>query len=181
MGIDTLVYRDELIKAMEMLAQDERTIFIGQTVAYPGSRFTYGTLEKVPPEKRIEMPVTENMQMGISAGLALAGYLPVSIYPRMDFLLYAGDQLVNHLDKLNDRSRGKFNPKVIIRAVIGGRNPYPGPQHCQDHTDAFKLMLTNIDVVRIDHASQIMPAYRNALESERSTLITEVGDLSAAK
>ncbi len=181
MSIDTLVYRDELIKAMEMLAQDERTIFIGQTVAYPGSRFTYGTLEKVPQEKRIEMPVTENMQMGISAGLALAGYIPVSIYPRMDFLLYAGDQLVNHLDKLKDRSQGKFNPKVIIRAVIGGRNPYPGPQHCQDHTEAFKLMLTNVDVVRLDHAADIIPIYRRALESERSTLVIEQGDQSAQK
>lgn len=181
MSIDALVYRDELIKAMEMLSQDERTIFIGQTVAYPGSRFTYGTLEKVPQEKRIEMPVTENMQMGISTGLALAGYIPISIYPRVDFLLYAGDQLVNHLDKLNERSQGRFNPKVIIRAVIGGRNPYPGPQHCQDHTEAFRLMLTNVDVVRIDDAIQILPTYRSALESSRSTLVIEQGDLSSQK
>ncbi len=181
MALDTLVYRDELMKAMELLAQDERTIFLGQTVGYPGSRFTYGTLEKVPFSKRIEMPVAEEFQMGASIGLALAGYIPISIYPRFDFLLLAANQLVNHLDKMEEMSSGQFKPKVIIRTIIGSRHPYPGPQHCQDHTDAFKLMLTNVDVVRLNEARDIVPAYQRALENERSTLLIEIGDLSIKK
>ena len=53
--------------------------------------------------------------MGISTGLALSGYVPVTCYPRFDFLLLAMNQLVNHLDKIRVMSNNEFQPKVIIR------------------------------------------------------------------
>ena len=56
-------YRSEMQKAMAMLAEDSRTIFLGQTVAFPGSRFTYATLADVPLEKRVELPIMEDTQM----------------------------------------------------------------------------------------------------------------------
>ena len=171
-------YRGALKQAMEMLAQDERVIFLGQTVGYSGSRYTYGTLEDVAREKRIELPIMEEAQMGISTGLALAGYIPVSIYPRCDFLLLAANQLINHLDKMAEMSEGEFNPRVIIRAVVGGREPvYPGPQHCQDHTEQFRSMLHNVDVVKLTDYREIVPAYRKALNNDRSTLLIDFGDL----
>ena len=43
--------------------------------------------------------------MGLSLGLALQGFVPVSIYPRIDFLLSATNQLVNHLDKIRLMSK----------------------------------------------------------------------------
>ncbi len=93
-------YSLELKKAMEMLAQDERVLFLGQTVGFPGSRFTYKTLKDIPLEKRIELPIMEEAQMGICTGLALGGYIPVSVYPRFDFVLLAANQFINHLDKI---------------------------------------------------------------------------------
>lgn len=173
-------YCTELKKAVEMLAQHEKTIFLGQTVAYPGSRFTYKLFVDIPLEKRIEVPIIEDMQMGISNGLAQKGFIPVSVYPRLDFLLLATNQLVNHLDKMEEMSSGQYNPKVIIKATVGMTNPYPGPQHCKDYTSEFKSMLKNVDVVRLERADDIMPAYRKALESSRSTLLIDVGDLHYA-
>ena len=111
-------YGIELKKAMEMLAQDERVLFLGQTVGFPGSRFTYKTFKDIPLEKRIELPIIEEAQMGICAGLALGGYIPVSVYPRFDFVLLAANQLVNHHDKLEELSDGQFKPKVIINTVV---------------------------------------------------------------
>lgn len=159
---------------MRLLA-DKGAIFIGQSVAYPG--WAYDSLQGVPMFQRIEFPVAEELQLGVATGLALQGYLPVSIYPRMDFLLRALDQLVNHLDKLAEMSQGQFNPKVIIRTRVGPKAPlYAGPQHCQDHTAAFREMLTNIDVVRITSLEGIIPAYTMALTSDRSTLVVEALD-----
>jgi len=171
-------YRSEIKKAMELLSENSRVVFLGQTVGYPGSRFTYGTLESIPREKRIELPIMEEVQMGMSIGLALEGYIPVSIYPRFDFILLTMNQLVNHLDKIEEMSQGQFKPKVIIRTVVGSREPlYPGPQHCQDYTESLKNMLTNIDVVRLDKSEIIVPTYEKALYSHRSSLIIELGDL----
>ena len=95
-------------KAMKLLA-DHGAIFVGQSVRYPGAMFA--SLDGVPMEQRIEFPIAENLQMGFCTGLAMTGHLPVCIYPRMDFMLLALDQLVNHIDKMNPQ------PTVIIRTA----------------------------------------------------------------
>ncbi len=71
-------YFDELCRAMELLARDDRTLFLGQAVACPGTGMT-NTLKNVPRTKLFEMPVTEELQMGVSTGLALTGLVPVTI------------------------------------------------------------------------------------------------------
>src|ERR1700691_838803 len=68
-------YFDEMCRAMEFLAQDKRTIFLGQAVACPGTAMS-NTLKNVDPKKLLELPVTEEMQMGMSTGLALGGHVP---------------------------------------------------------------------------------------------------------
>lgn len=178
-----MTYKDEIIKAMLLLAKNKKTIFLGQSVAYPGSAI-YGTCKDIPKSKKIELPLIEDAQMGISIGLSLEGYIPVSIYPRFDFLIVATNQLVNHLDKIEKMSVGRYKPKVIIRTVVGSTKPlYPGEQHCSDYTDAYKCMLKNIEVVKLTKSEDIVPAYKNALErkDEKSTLLIEVADMYSDK
>lgn len=163
-----------LNQAMRMLA-DAGAFFIGQGVAADGVA-TYESFAGVPSGKRLETPVVEELQLGIGIGLAIQDptCLPVLVYPRIDFLLRAMDQLVNHLDKLPVMSCGQFVPKVIIRTRVGGRVPLdPGPQHSQDHSAAFALMLTTVDVRKITSPSAILPTYQAALDSPRSSLIVE--------
>lgn len=154
---------NELNRAMLMLAAQPGAVFIGQGVAADGVA-TFDSLEGVPMEQRIETPVVEELQIGMGIGMSLQGYLPILIYPRMDFLLRAADALVNHLDKLDYMSAGQFRPKVIIRTRVGKRVPLDaGPQHSQNHAAAFDLMLTKVDVREIVNASYIMPIYEAAL------------------
>lgn len=174
----TMKYRDEIVRAMEMLGQDPRTIFIGQCVGYPGNAITK-TLANVPAEKKIELPVFEEVQMGMSIGMTFEGLIPVTIYPRINFLLLAMNQLMNHLDKISSITQGQAKPKVIIKTVIGSERPlFPGVQHSGDYTDAFKHVLKNVEVIRLDEPEQIYPAYEKALTREdgKSTLLIEWGD-----
>lgn len=171
-------YQEALTQAMDYLAQDKRTIFIGQAVAVPGTIMS-PTFAEVPDDKKIELPVAEELQMGMSLGLALNGFIPISIYPRWNFMLLAIGQLVNHLDKISEMSRGGYKPKVIIRTGIGATKPVnPGPQHLGDYTNALRLMLTNIEVIRLNEIGDILPAYRKALQREdgKSTILVEWGD-----
>ena len=107
-------YFDELKKSMNYLAVNEKTIFIGQAVEVPGTAMT-NTLKGINPKKLLELPVAEEMQMGITTGLALDGNIPVSIFPRWNFVLLAMNQLINHLDKVNIMSNNGFKTKAIIR------------------------------------------------------------------
>ena len=166
---------------MDFLAQHPDTIFIGQAVVYEGTAM-YSTLKDVPLDRKVEMPVCEDLQAGITNGLALYGKIPVSIYPRWNFLLLAVNQLVNHLDKLPEFSG--YPTKAIIRTGIGSICPLnPQIQHVGDFTDAFKLMLKNIEVIRLDEPEEIFPAYKKALERTdgKSTLLVEWGDFYSKK
>ncbi|MDO8707003.1 MAG: hypothetical protein Q7J84_18910 [Sulfuricaulis sp.] len=156
--------------AMLMLAADPRTVFVGQSVRYDGAAI-YHSLEGVPMEKRLEMPVIEDFQLGYCTGLALTGKLPVCIYPRMDFMLLAMNQLVNHLDKLPGFG---WHPKVIIRCRVGQKKPLDaGPQHTQNHTHAFRQMLTTVEVLEVCKPAHVTEAYNLALQNKHSTLIVE--------
>lgn len=158
--------------AMKMLAQDERTVFVGQSVAYDGAAI-YHSLDGVPMEKRLEFPVVENLQLGYCTGLSLTGKLPICIFPRMDFMLLAMDQLVNHLDKLPLYG---WKPKVIIRCRVGQKKPLDaGPQHTQNHTHAFAWMLKNVRVTEVQTADQVTMAYQRALDFPGSSIIVENG------
>ena len=171
-------YREEIVKAMQLLNKESNTLFLGQSVEYSG-HLLFNTLEDagVPMGKRIEMPVAEDMQMGISIGLSLRGYLPISIYPRMDFLIMAMNQLVNHLDKMEEYSHGEYSPKVIIRTAIASKSPlYPGIQHCQDYTTALRYILKKVNIRKLEYPEDIMMAYKNALLDERSTILIEEVD-----
>jgi pyruvate/2-oxoglutarate/acetoin dehydrogenase E1 component len=176
-------YFDELCRAMDFLAQDQRIMFLGQAVACPGTAMT-NTLKNVAREKLLEMPVTEDLQMGMANGLALTGIVPVCIYPRWNFLLCAVSQVVSHLDKLSAMSDGGYQPKVIIRTGIGSERPlHPQFQHVGDFTDAFRLMCKNIEVIRLDEPQDIFPAYQKGLERTdgKSTIIVEYGDYYSEK
>jgi len=166
-----MTYLGELTRAMAMLAADPRTLFVGQAVAYPGQR-AHETFAYVPMDRRIEMPVAENFQMGFSTGLSLQGNVVLSFFPRMDFLICAMDQLVNHLDKLPELGAGDL--KVIIRTAIGANYPLdPGPQHRQDYRDALKLMLHSIPVIDLPDAQSVVPRYQRALEMKGACIVVE--------
>ena len=176
-------YADELKRAMNLLAKDPRVIFLGQAVACPGTAMS-NTLVDVAPEQLLELPVDEEMQMGMTNGLALAGRIPVSIFPRWNFLLLAMNQVVNHLDKFSVMSNGGYRPKAIIRTGIGSERPlHPQHQHVGDYTDALRAMCTTIEVIRLEEPEQVVPAYAHALERSdgRSTLLVEYGDFYSEK
>jgi len=41
----------------------------------------YDTVKDISADKKIEMPVFGDTQMGISIGLSIAGYIPVGLFP----------------------------------------------------------------------------------------------------
>lgn len=169
-------YFAELTRAMALVAAPANAVFLGQGVACGGTTMA-DTFRDVPQEKRLEMPVAEDLQMGMAIGMALDGMLPVCIFPRWNFLYCATNQLVNHLDRLPLYSAGGYRPKVIIRTAVPSSKPFdPGPQHDDDATQAFRHLLRTVRIVTLPDAESIVPAYAAALASEWPTLLVEYTD-----
>ena len=169
-------YKDEIIRSMEWLSEKEDTIFFGQSVLYSGNAI-YNTLNTLPEEKRLELPVFEEIQMGMSTGMALEGLVPISCFPRFDFFMRCMDALVNHLDKMQNMTEETFKPKVIMRTSIGAKEPLDGGiQHTQDYTMSLKSMLHEVDVVLLEEPDNIFTEFQSAYNADRSTLLVEYGD-----
>jgi pyruvate/2-oxoglutarate/acetoin dehydrogenase E1 component len=174
-------YKEELDRAMEWLATKSNTIFMGQAIGFSGHAIS-NTMSKVPQDKRVELPVFEELQMGIATGMALEGWVPITCYPRFDFFILSLNQLINHLDKIQDMSQGDMKPKVIIRVAVGSKLPFSaGPQHTQNYTEAMKIMLTEVNVVELTEPEQIFDAFVDAYNSDKPTLVIEYSDYYGTK
>ena len=171
-------YFDELKKSMDFLGADNKTFFIGQAVEYAGTAMT-NTLKDISLKQKIELPVAEEMQMGMTLGMAMDGLNVVSIFPRWNFLLYSINQLINHIDKYKIMNGDNFSGKIIIRTSIGSERPlHPQYQHVGDYTDPIKKMSTNIDIIKLNEADDVFLSYKKAYTRKdgKSTILVEYGD-----
>lgn len=173
-----MTYFEELQSAMGILAEHPDTLFIGQAVEYEGTGL-YDSLKHIPADKKLELPVAEYFQCGLANGMAIAGMVPISTFPRWNFLLMGADQIVNHLDKFSLLSKGRCRPKVIIRVAVGSEHPVdPQWQHKGNFSDAFRSMLLTMEVVELHTAKDIVPEYVRAYDRTDgvSTILVEYAD-----
>jgi acetoin:2,6-dichlorophenolindophenol oxidoreductase subunit beta len=78
----------------------------------------------------IDTPVSEAACTGAAVGASLCGLKPIVVHPRIDFMLYAMDAVVNQAAKWSHMVGGQANPGVTIRAIIN-RGGEQGAQHSQ--------------------------------------------------
>jgi pyruvate/2-oxoglutarate/acetoin dehydrogenase E1 component len=169
-------YIEEVDKGMQLLADDNRTVIMGQAVQYKGHAVTRQA-QFWPEDRRLELPVAEDFQTGMALGMSLEkNIIPVSIYPRMNFLICAANQLLNHIDKW--AAMGSDHPHIILKAVVGSSYPLdPGQQHKADWAHELDSMCQDVMVHNLLYAHQVEPAYNAAISLPRPHLIIEHGDL----
>ncbi len=126
-------YGTAIRSAFEYLLEKYPEVFvIGQGLWSPwyvGNTMT--DLDKKFGKSRvIDTPVSESACTGTAVGASLAGMKPIVVHPRMDFMLYAMDAIVNQAAKWSHMTGGQGHPGVTIRAIIN-RGGEQGAQHSQ--------------------------------------------------
>ena len=172
-----LNYKNAIINSMDFLGKDPSIIFVGYNIKKESA--ANDTLKNIDSNKLFETPVAENLMLSMAIGLSIENYIPVVFFERFDFILNAMDALVNHLDKIKIISQGEYNPKVIIRIVVGGRKKpfFTGLTHIQDFTENIKSFVS-FPVYKLPLSyTGICDIYKNALISNESTIIIEEKDL----
>lgn len=165
----SLSYKDAVKEAMTKLGK-QKYVFLGYSIT-PGDAM--GTLVKVPNDQKIEMPVAENLMVGMAIGMSLEGICPVVYFERHDFMLCAADAIGNHLDKITQLSDGQFKTPVILKTVVDdGGLFYSGPTHSQNFTDLFRRMV-KFPVIDAHAPSDIASAYSYASMSDHPVMVVE--------
>jgi pyruvate dehydrogenase E1 component beta subunit len=126
-------YSDAIWSAFDqLLSEDDKTLVIGQGVWSPwyvGA--TMADLEiKYGVNRVIDTPVSEQACTGAALGVALIGYRPVVIHPRVDFALLAIDQMVNQAAKWSSMFGGGVKVPIVYRLIVN-RGGEQGAQHSQ--------------------------------------------------
>ena len=128
-----LSYGEAILSAFEYLLEKyPETLVIGQGLWSPWyvGNSMKDLDKKFGKERIIDSPVSESAVTGLAVGASLAGAMPIVVHPRIDFMLYAMDAIVNQAAKWSHMTGGQANPSVTIRGIIN-RGGEQGAQHSQ--------------------------------------------------
>lgn len=126
-------YGTAILSGFEYLLENyDEAFVIGQGLWSPwyvGNSMT-NLDKKFGVERVIDTPVSESACTGAAVGAALAGMKPIVVHPRMDFMLYAMDSIVNQAAKWSHMIGGQASAGLTVRAIIN-RGGEQGAQHSQ--------------------------------------------------
>jgi 2-oxoisovalerate dehydrogenase E1 component beta subunit len=129
------------------LAEDDRTLVFGEDVGKLGGvfRITDGLQQEFGEGRVFDTPLAESAIAGVSVGLAMAGWKPV-VEMQFDAFSYpALNQVISHIAKYRNRSRGRVGMPIVIRIPFGGaigaaENHSDSPETYYAHTAGLKVV-----------------------------------------
>lgn len=130
----------------QMMEQDASVILIGQGVKSPWyvGNTAQGLIKKFGEQRVIDTPVSENSMTGAAVGASLAGMRAVAVHPRMDFMLYAFDPIVNEAANWFYMNGGKVSVPVVFWGVINR-----GGEQAAQHSQALHAMFSHVPGLKV--------------------------------
>jgi len=131
----------------DAMTADERVVLFGEDVGELGGvfRITDGLAARFGESRCFDTPLAEASILGTAIGMAMYGYRPV-VEMQFDAFAYpAFEQLVSHLSKMRNRTRGGLPMPIVIRIPYGGG--IGGVEHHSDSSEAYIAHTPGIQVV----------------------------------
>lgn len=131
----------------EELERDPDVLLLGEDVGKEGGvfRVTEGLQQRFGVERSIDTPLAESGIVGVALGMAMLGLKPVAELQFMGFLYPAFDQIISHVGRMRNRSRGIYSAPLVIRMPYGGG--IHAPEHHSESTEALLVQTPGIKVV----------------------------------
>lgn len=128
------------------LAEDDRIIVYGEDVGVEGGvfRVTEGLQQKYGVERVFDSPLAESGIAGTAVGMAVAGLKPVIEMQFSGFANPAFNQVVAHVSRMRNRSRGKYTSGMVIRMPYGG-----GINALEHHSESLEAIWGHIPGLKV--------------------------------
>ena len=170
------------------LAEDERMLVFGEDVGRLGGvfRITDGLQQEFGERRVFDTPLAESAIAGVAVGLAMAGWHPVVEMQFDSFSYPALNQVVNHVAKYRNRTRGIVSMPIVVRMPVGGsvgaaENHSDSPEGYYAQTPGLKVVIPSsaVDAYALLRASIADPDPVVFLEPKSRYWVKEDGDLDA--
>ncbi|MCK4781653.1 alpha-ketoacid dehydrogenase subunit beta [Candidatus Parcubacteria bacterium] len=130
----------------QIMEKDMSVFLLGQGVKSPWyvGATCKDLLDKFGENRVIDTPISENAMTGTAVGAALIGMRPVAVYPRMDFMIYAFDPIINEAANWHYMSGGKSCAPVVFWGIINR-----GGEQAAQHSQALQSLFAHIPGLKV--------------------------------
>jgi pyruvate dehydrogenase E1 component beta subunit len=131
----------------DAMEADDKVVVFGEDVGRLGGvfRITDKLQERFGDKRCFDTPLAESGIVGTAIGMAMYGYKPVVEMQFDGFTYPAFEQIVSHLAKMRNRSRGTLSIPVVVRIPYGGgigavEHHSESPENYFAHTAGLKVV-----------------------------------------
>ena len=128
------------------LKEDPKVVVYGEDVGVEGGvfRVTEGLQKKYGAERVFDSPLAESGIAGTAVGMAIAGLKPVIEMQFSGFVYPAFNQIISHVARMHNRSRGQYKMSMVIRMPYGG-----GINALEHHSESFEAAFAHIPGLKV--------------------------------
>ena len=128
------------------LAADD-VVLLGEDVGTTGGvfRVSDGLQSEFGEDRVIDTPVAESGIVGAAFGMAISGLRPIAEIQFMGFSYPAYDQVINHVGRIRNRSRGRFTAPLVIRIPYGAG--IGAAEHHSESAEAIYVQAPGVKVI----------------------------------
>jgi 2-oxoisovalerate dehydrogenase E1 component subunit beta len=157
----------------DAMTEDEKVLVFGEDVGTLGGvfRVTDGLAAKFGRNRCFDTPLAESAIAGVSIGLALRGFRPVPEIQFDGFTYPAFDQLVSHLAKYRNRSRGMLRMPVTVRVPSFGA--IGSPEHHSESPETYFVHTAGLKVVVPSTPADAYSLLRESIELDDPVVFLE--------
>jgi pyruvate dehydrogenase E1 component beta subunit len=157
----------------EELERDPAVVLLGEDIGREGGvfRVTDGLQQAFGAERVMDTPLAESGIVGCALGMALMGLRPVAEIQFMGFLPPALDQILSHVGRIRNRSRGEYGAPLVIRIPYGGG--IHAPEHHSESTEAILAHIPGIKVVVPSTPADALGLLKSAIRDPDPVLFLE--------
>ncbi|GAA1557067.1 alpha-ketoacid dehydrogenase subunit beta [Brevibacterium picturae] len=157
----------------DSLSEDENVLVFGEDVGRLGGvfRVTEGLRKEFGPERVWDSPLAESGIVGTAIGMAMAGMRPV-VEMQFDAYAYpAFEQIVSHVAKMRNRTKGHVSLPITIRIPYAG--DIGGVEHHSDSSEAYWTSTPGLTVLTPSNPADAYSLLRESIASEDPVIFME--------
>lgn len=128
------------------LDRDPTLVIYGEDVGTEGGvfRVTEKLQQKYGIDRVFDSPLAESGITGTAVGMAAAGLRPVVEMQFSGFSYPAFNQIISHVSRMRNRTRGRFSMPILIRMPYGG-----GINALEHHSESMEALYAHIPGIKV--------------------------------
>ena len=129
------------------MKRDSRVVVFGEDVGHEGGVFraTVDLQKEFGKDRCMDSPLAESAIVGVGIGMAINGMIPVVEMQFCGFVYPAFNQIISHVARMRNRSRGRYTLPMVIRMPYGGG--IRALEHHSESPEAFFAHIPGLKVV----------------------------------